>query len=55
MSQDVRDYDAIKAELERGEEELIPSEVVHTILDGVNPVKVWRKLRGMEQNWGQSL
>ena len=49
MSQDVRDYDAVKAALERGEEELIPSEVVYAILDGENPVKVWRNYRGMAQ------
>ena len=49
MSQDERDYDAIKAALVRGEEELIPSEVVYAILDGANPVKVWRDYRGMAQ------
>jgi len=49
MLQDVRDYDAVKAALERGEEELIPSEVVYAILDGENPVKVWRNYRGMAQ------
>jgi DNA-binding XRE family transcriptional regulator len=49
MLQDVQDYDAIKAALERGEEELIPSEVVYAILDGANPVKVWRNYRGLGQ------
>ncbi len=49
MLQDVQDYDAVKATLERGEEELIPSEVVYAILDGANPVKVWRDYRGMTQ------
>ena len=39
MLQDVRDYDTVKAALERGEEELIPSEVVYALLDGANPVK----------------
>jgi hypothetical protein len=34
MLQDVQDYDAVKAALEHGEEELIPSEVVYAILDG---------------------
>lgn len=42
MLEDIRDYDAIKAALERGEEELIPAEVVYAILDGVIPIKVWR-------------
>jgi hypothetical protein len=49
MLQDVRDYDAVKAALERGEEKLIPSDVVYAILDGENPVKVWRNYRGMGQ------
>ncbi len=31
--QDIRDYDAAKAELEKGEDELIPSEVVFAIID----------------------
>jgi DNA-binding XRE family transcriptional regulator len=49
MLEDIRDYDAIKASLERGEEELIPAEVVYAILDGDYPIKVWRKFRGMSQ------
>ena len=43
--QDVLDYDAAKASLERGEEELVPSEVVYAILDGDNPIRVWREYR----------
>jgi DNA-binding XRE family transcriptional regulator len=49
MLEDIRDYDAAKAELERGEDELIPSEVVYAILDGENPIKVWREYRGLTQ------
>jgi DNA-binding XRE family transcriptional regulator len=49
MLQNIQDYDAVKAALERGEEELIPSEVVYAILEGANPVKVWRKYRGLGQ------
>jgi DNA-binding XRE family transcriptional regulator len=49
MLRDVRDYDTIKAALEHGEEELIPSEVVYAILDGENPIKVWREHRGLTQ------
>ncbi len=48
MLQDIRDYDAAKGALERGEE-LIPSEVTFSILDGEHPIKVWRKYRGMTQ------
>jgi len=47
--QDISDYDAIKASIERGEEELIPAEVVHALLDGNNPIKVWRENRGLTQ------
>ena len=48
MSQDVRAYDqAKKAIAER--EELIPSEVTYALLDGANPVRVWREHRGLTQ------
>lgn len=49
MLEDIRDYDAAKAAIERGEEELIPSEVVFAILDGGNPIKIWREFRDMSQ------
>jgi DNA-binding XRE family transcriptional regulator len=49
MLQDIRDYDVAKALLERGEEELIPSEVVYAIMDGENPLKVWRDYRQLTQ------
>jgi DNA-binding XRE family transcriptional regulator len=47
--QDIRDYDSAKAALERGEEELIPSEVVYALLDGQKPIKVWREYRSLTQ------
>ena len=49
MLQDVRDYDLIKAAIERSEEEVIPSEVVYAMLDGGNPIKVWREYRQLTQ------
>jgi ribosome-binding protein aMBF1 (putative translation factor) len=49
MLQDIQDYDSAKASLERGEDELIPAEVVNAILDGANPIKVWREYRGISQ------
>ena len=49
MLEDIRDYDAAKAALERGEDELIPAEVVYAILDGANPIKVWREYRRLTQ------
>jgi DNA-binding XRE family transcriptional regulator len=49
MLQDIRDYDMVKVLVERGEEELIPSEVVYAIMDGENPIKVWREYRQLTQ------
>lgn len=49
MLLDIQDYDSAKAALERGEDELIPSEIVYAILDGENAIKVWREFRGMSQ------
>lgn len=49
MLQDVRDYDAILESIEQGEEETILSEVVYAILDGANPIRVWREHRGLPQ------
>ena len=49
MLQDIQDYDSEKAALERGEDELIPGEIVDAILDGENPIKVWREYRGLSQ------
>lgn len=49
MLEDIRDYDAAKDELENGEDELIPSDVIYAILDGDNPIKVWREYRGLTQ------
>ncbi|MBC8229088.1 helix-turn-helix transcriptional regulator [bacterium] len=48
MLEDVRAYDlAIKA-IERGEE-LVPSEIMYAILDGENPIRVWREYRELTQ------
>jgi DNA-binding XRE family transcriptional regulator len=49
LLEDIRDFDEIRAAIERGEEELIPAEVVNAILDGKNPIKVWREFRNLTQ------
>jgi DNA-binding XRE family transcriptional regulator len=49
MLQEIQDYDTAKLALERGEDELIPGEVVHAMLDGENPIKAWREYRGLSQ------
>jgi len=49
MAQDVQDYDRAKAALEHGDDEVVPSEVIYAILDGGNPIKIWREYRGLSQ------
>ena len=49
MLQDIRDYDEVKLALASGTEELIPSEVTYALLDGDNPIRVWREYRGLTQ------
>jgi ribosome-binding protein aMBF1 (putative translation factor) len=48
MLQDVRAYDEAKKTVAAGEE-LVPSEVTYAILDGGNPVRVWREYRGLSR------
>lgn len=48
MLEDIRDYDAAVQAVERGEE-LIPADVVYALLDGANPIRVWREYRGLSQ------
>ncbi len=50
MLQDAQDYDIVWARLERGNEELIPAEVIYAILDGENPIKTWREFRSIAQS-----
>jgi DNA-binding XRE family transcriptional regulator len=49
LLEDIRDFDATNAAIDRREEELIPAEVVYAILDGKNPIKVWREYRELTQ------
>lgn len=46
---DIETYNRVKADLAAGREELIPSEFVHRMIDGENPVRVFREFRGMTQ------
>lgn len=50
MLQDIQDYDMAKGQVERGEEELIPGEVVYALMEGENPIKVWREYRQLTQH-----
>jgi DNA-binding XRE family transcriptional regulator len=49
-AEDILAYDQAMAELERGEDELIPAEIAHRLLsDEEHPLKVWREYRGLTQ------
>ena len=50
MLRDVRAYDEAKKAIAEGEE-LIPSEVTYAVLDGLNPVRVWREHRGLTKHF----
>lgn len=49
MLADVRAYDAIKAAIESGAEELIPFSIVTRRVAGESPVKIWREHRKLTQ------
>ncbi|MGB5611929.1 MAG: helix-turn-helix transcriptional regulator [Sedimenticolaceae bacterium] len=49
MLDDVAAYDRAKAGLANGEDELVPAELADAILDGKNPVKIWRQYRELSQ------
>lgn len=47
---DLQTYDRAKAALAAGEDEMIPAEYVNRLLNGDNPLRVYRDLRGMTQS-----
>lgn len=49
LHDDMVAYERAKKEIDRNEDELIPSEVVDALLAGVNPLKVWRGYRSLSQ------
>jgi DNA-binding XRE family transcriptional regulator len=49
MLADVQAYDAAKARLGRGDDELIPLEITERRIAGESPVKIWRDHRGLTQ------
>ena len=48
LLRDIRDYEGAKKAIEDGEE-LIPGKITYAILDGDNPIKVWREYRQLTQ------
>jgi DNA-binding XRE family transcriptional regulator len=49
MLADVRAYDAAKARLAGGEDELVPLEVTERRLKGEAPLRIWREYRKLTQ------
>ena len=49
MLQDIQAYDEARQALAAGEEELIPAEIADRLIDGANPIRVWRGYRGLTQ------
>jgi len=49
MLADVKAYDAAKARLELGDDELIPLEITERRLAGESKLKIWREHRGLTQ------
>lgn len=46
---DLAAYDAAKARLAAGEDELLPAAFADRLLDGESPLRVWREARGLTQ------
>lgn len=46
---DIKDCQRIKTAIALGEEEMVPSEVVDALIEGENPVRVWRNHRNLKQ------
>jgi len=50
MLDDIHDFDRFQSAFAQGEEKLFPVEVVDKLLEGQNPIKVFREFRGMTQD-----
>ncbi len=47
---DVQAALAVQARIDAGTEELVPEAVVHRLIDGEAPLRVWREHRGLSQS-----
>lgn len=45
-SADIAAADSIRRDIDRGDDELLPAELVARLVGGENPIRVWRKHRG---------
>jgi DNA-binding XRE family transcriptional regulator len=50
MLADIQAYDAVKANIRNGHDEIIPFEITERRLARESPVKIWREYRGITQN-----
>ena len=50
MLEDIQLYDEGHRALESGVDELIPNSFANRLIDGENPIKVWREYRGVSQS-----
>jgi DNA-binding XRE family transcriptional regulator len=48
MLRDIRAHDDAKQAIDTGKE-LVPADLTFAILDGANPIRVWREYRGLSQ------
>lgn len=44
---DIAAADKVRADIAAGADELIPSEIANRLLNGENPIRVWREHRGL--------
>ena len=44
---DVAAADKVRRDIAAGRDELVPAEIVHRLLEGENPVRLWRTHRGL--------
>lgn len=49
MLADVKAYDAAKARLENGDDELIPLDIIERKIRGESPLRIWREHRRLTQ------
>jgi DNA-binding Xre family transcriptional regulator len=47
LAEDIAAVDAYRKKLAAGEEEAIPEEFANRLIDGENPIRVYRELRGL--------
>ncbi len=47
LERDIQDFDEAVLKINENRKDLVPAEVVYRILDGANPIRVWREYREM--------